>query len=242
MLHEPERVLPEITIGRRHMTSLQKRLFELQDTKYRDFHSKLIPDIEKERIIGIRTPVLRRFAKEFGKTAEAADFLEELPHDYYEENNLHIMLLTQVQDFGKCLEQIEKFLPYIDNWATCDLPLPKCFAKHKEELLEHIRSWIASGETYTIRYGMGVLMRLYLDEDFRPEYPEWVIGVSSEEYYVNMMIAWYLATALVKQWDTVIPYLEERRLSPWVHRKTIQKAVESYRITPEQKGYLKGLR
>lgn len=242
MLHEPERVLPEITIGRRHMTSLQKRLFELQDTKYRDFHSKLIPDIEKERIIGIRTPVLRRFAKEFGKTAEAADFLEELPHDYYEENNLHIMLLTQVQDFGKCLEQIEKFLPYIDNWATCDLPLPKCFAKHKEELLEHIRSWIASGETYTIRYGMGVLMRLYLDEDFRPEYPEWVTGVSSEEYYVNMMIAWYLATALVKQWDTVIPYLEERRLSPWVHRKTIQKAVESYRITPEQKGYLKGLR
>lgn len=224
------------------MTSLQKRLFELQDTKYRDFHSKLIPDIEKERIIGIRTPVLRRFAKEFGKTAEAADFLEELPHDYYEENNLHIMLLTQVQDFGKCLEQIEKFLPYIDNWATCDLPLPKCFAKHKEELLEHIRSWIASGETYTIRYGMGVLMRLYLDEDFRPEYPEWVTGVSSEEYYVNMMIAWYLATALVKQWDTVIPYLEEHRLSPWVHRKTIQKAVESYRITPEQKGYLKGLR
>lgn len=224
------------------MTSLQKRLFELQDTKYRDFHSKLIPDIEKERIIGIRTPVLRRFAKEFGKTAEAADFLEEMPHDYYEENNLHIMLLTQVQDFGKCLEQIEKFLPYIDNWATCDLPLPKCFAKHKEELLEHIRSWIASGETYTIRYGMGVLMRLYLDEDFRPEYPEWVTGVSSEEYYVNMMIAWYLATALVKQWDTVIPYLEERRLSPWVHRKTIQKAVESYRITPEQKGYLKGLR
>ena len=224
------------------MTSLQKRLFELQDTKYRDFHSKLIPDIEKERIIGIRTPVLRRFAKEFGKTAEAADFLEELPHDYYEENNLHIMLLTQVQDFGKCLEQIEKFLPYIDNWATCDLPLPKCFAKHKEELLEHIRSWIASGETYTIRYGMGVLMRLYLDEDFRPEYPKWVTGVSSEEYYVNMMIAWYLATALVKQWDTVIPYLEERRLSPWVHRKTIQKAVESYQITPEQKGYLKGLR
>ena len=179
MLHEPERVLPEITIGRRHMTSLQKRLFELQDTKYRDFHSKLIPDIEKERIIGIRTPVLRRFAKEFGKTAEAADFLEELPHDYYEENNLHIMLLTQVQDFGKCLEQIEKFLPYIDNWATCDLPLPKCFAKHKEELLEHIRSWIASGETYTIRYGMVVLMRLYLDEDFRPEYLEWVTGVSS---------------------------------------------------------------
>ena len=242
MLHEPESVLPEITIGRRVMTSLQERLFELQDTKYRDFHSKLIPNIEKDRVIGIRTPMLRRFAKEFGNIPEAEDFLRELPHYYYEENNLHMMLLTPMKDFETCLEQIEKFLPYIDNWATCDLPLPKCFAKHKEELLPHIRSWIASGETYTIRYGMGVLMRLYLDEDFRPEYPEWVTGVSSEEYYVNMMIAWYLATALAKQWDAVIPYLEESRLSPWVHRKTIQKAVESYRITPEQKVYLKGLR
>lgn len=240
--HGPERVLPEITIGRRVMSSLQERLFELQDTKYRDFHSKLIPNIEKDRVIGIRTPVLRRFAKELGKTPEAEDFLRELPHYYYEENNLHMMLLTPMKDFETCLEQIEKFLPYIDNWATCDLPLPKCFEKHKEELLPHIRRWIASGETYTIRYGMGVLMRLYLDEDFRSEYPEWVTGVNSEEYYVNMMIAWYLATALAKQWDAVIPYLEERRLSPWVHRKTIQKAVESYRITPEQKVYLKGLR
>lgn len=224
------------------MTSLQKRLFDLQDTKYRDFHSKLIPNIDKECVIGIRTPVLRRFAKEFGKTPEVEQFLRELPHCYYEENNLHMMLLASLKDFGQCLEQLERFLPYIDNWATCDLPLPQCFVKHKEELPEHIRSWIASGETYTIRYGIGVLMRLYLDGDFRPEYLEWVTGVSSEEYYVNMMTAWYLATALVKQWDTVIPYLEERRLSPWVHRKTIQKAVESYRITPEQKVYLKGLR
>ena len=224
------------------MTSLQKRLFQLQDTKYRDFHSKLIPNIDKERVIGIRTPMLRQFAKEFRKKPEAEDFLAELPHDYYEENNLHIMLLAQEKDFQRCLEQIESFLPYIDNWATCDLPLPKCFAKHKEELLGHIRIWIASGETYTIRYGMGVLMRLYLDEDFRPEYPEWVAGVVSDEYYVNMMIAWYLATALARQWDTVIPYLEERRLSPWLHRKTIQKAVESYRITPEQKVYLRKLR
>ena len=208
------------------MTSLQKRLFELQDIKYRDFHSKLIPNIDKERVIGIRTPMLRRFAKEFGKKTEAEDFLAELPHDYYEENNLHMMLLAQEKDFQRCLEQIESFLPYIDNWATCDLPLPKCFAKHKEELLGHIRIWIASGETYTIRYGMGVL----------------VAGVVSDEYYVNMMIAWYLATALARQWDTVIPYLEESRLSPWLHRKTIQKAVESYRITPEQKVYLRKLR
>ena len=224
------------------MTSLQKRLFELQDTKYRDFHSKLIPNIDKERVIGIRTPMLRQFAKEFGKKTEAEDFLAELPHDYYEENNLHMMLLAQEKDFQRCLEQIESFLSYIDNWATCDLPLPKCFAKHKEELLGHIRIWIASGETYTIRYGMGVLMRLYLDEDFRSEYLEIPAQVQSEEYYVNMMIAWFFATALAKQWDAAFPYIQEDRLSVWVHNKTIQKAIESYRITPEQKEYLRGLK
>lgn len=224
------------------MTALQKQLFALQDEMYRDFQSKLIPAVDKECVIGIRTPQLRRFAKAFGKTPESVHFLGQTPHHYYEENNLHMMLLSEIRDYKKCLEQIEKFLPYIDNWATCDLPLPKCFAKHKKELLEHIRGWIDSGEIYTIRYGIGVLMRLYLDEDFRPEYLEWVTGVVSEEYYVNMMIAWYLATALAKQWEAVIPYLEERRLSEWVHRKTIQKAVESYRITPKQKVYLKGLR
>ena len=224
------------------MTSLQKRLFQLQDTKYRDFHSKLIPNIDKERVIGIRTPMLRQFAKEFWKKTEAEDFLAELPHDYYEENNLHMMLLAQEKDFQRCLEQIESFLPYIDNWATCDLPLPKCFAKHKEELLGHIRIWIASGETYTIRYGIGMLMTFYLDEDFRPEYLKLAANIRSEEYYVNMMIAWYFATALAKQWEATIPYIEERRLPEWVHRKTIQKAVESYRITPEQKAYLKSFR
>ena len=224
------------------MTHLQEELFKLQDTEYRDFNSSLIPGIEKETVIGVRTPVLRKFAKEYAKSGETEQFMRELPHKYYEENNLHMMLIGQIKDYAECISELEKFLPYIDNWATCDLPLPKCFAKHKEELLGHIRVWIASGETYTIRYGMGVLMRLYLDEDFRPEYPEWVAGVVSDEYYVNMMIAWYLATALARQWDTVIPYLEERRLSPWLHRKTIQKAVESYRITPEQKVYLKKLR
>ena len=224
------------------MTSLQERLFELQDTKYRDFHSKLIPDIEKERIIGIRTPVLRQFAKEFGKTLEAEDFLRELPHDYYEENNLHMILITGITDYEKCLEEVNRFLPYIDNWATCDFPAPKCFERHKEELLPTIKEWISSADTYTVRYGTGMLMRLYLDDDFKPEYAALVAEIQSEEYYINMMIAWYLATALAKQWDATIPYLEERKLSPWVHRKTIQKAVESYRITEEQKVYLKTLR
>ena len=153
-----------------------------------------------------------------------------------------MMLITSIKEYDKCLKEIEKFLPYIDNWATCDLPAPKCFAGHKEELLPHIKQWIHSGETYTIRYGIGMLMRLYLDEDFKPEYADLVAGVTSEEYYVNMMIAWYMATALAKQWDVIIPYVEEHRFSDWVHRKTIQKAVESYRITDEQKGYLRSLR
>ena len=221
---------------------IQAELFELRDEKYRDFHSKLIPDMEKENIIGIRTPVLRKYAKQFAKTEDAVAFLQDIPHTYYEENNLHMMLITSIKEYDKCLKEIEKFLPYIDNWATCDLPAPKCFAGHKEELLPHIKQWIHSGETYTIRYGIGMLMRLYLDEDFKPEYADLVAGVTSEEYYVNMMIAWYMATALAKQWDAIIPYVEEHRFSDWLHRKTIQKAVESYRITDEQKGYLRSLR
>ena len=189
-------------------TALQQQLFTMQDLKYRDFHSRLLPGIDKETIIGIRTPILRKFAKEFRKTEEAKAFLQELPHQYYEENNLHLMIVNAEKDYAACLEQVKRFLPYINNWATCDLPLPKCYAKHKQELLKEIPQWLASGETYTMRYGMGILMSLYLDEDFKPEYLEWVISVRSEEYYVNMMIAWYLATALAKQWDATIPYLE----------------------------------
>ena len=224
------------------MNSLQKQLFELQDLKYRDFHSKILPGIDKEKIIGIRTPQLRKFAKEFAKTEEEVLFLQELPHTYYEENNLHMMLVSWMKDYGACLKEVRRFLPYIDNWATCDLPLPKCFEKHKTELLPEIQSWIMDTHTYTIRYGIGVLMRLYLDEAFLPEFPELVAQVRSEEYYVNMMIAWYMATALAKQWETIIPYIEQKKLPEWVHRKTIQKAVESYRITPEQKAYLKTFR
>ena len=204
------------------LTKLQKQLFELQDLKYRDFHSKLMPETDKETVIGIRTPVLRKFAKEFAGTSEAEAFLRQLPHRYYEENNLHMMLITGIKDYEKCMEEIQRFLPCIDNWATCDYPAPKCFARHKDQVLEEAKRWISSGETYVIRYGIGMLMRLFLDEDFSSEYLEMTAAVQSQEYYVNMMIAWYFATALAKQWDTVIPYLEERKLDRWVHRKTIR--------------------
>ena len=224
------------------MEEIQKHLFELQDMAYRDFHSRLMPDIDKETIIGIRVPVLRKYAKSIAGTELSEKFIKELPHRYYEENNLHMMLITGIRDYDRCISEIERFLPYIDNWATCDFPAPKCFENHKEELLPIIKGWIASGETYTIRYGIGMLMRLYLDEDFDPEYVRLVAGVKSDEYYVNMMIAWYMATALAKQWDAVIPYIEGHKMSDWVHRKTIQKAVESYRITDEQKVYLKKFR
>ena len=224
------------------MEEIQKHLFELQDMAYRDFHSRLMPDIDKETVIGIRVPVLRKYAKSIAGTELSEKFIKELPHRYYEENNLHMMLITGIKDYDRCLSEIERFLPYIDNWATCDFPAPKRFENHKEELLPVIKRWIASSETYTIRYGIGMLMRLYLDEDFDPEYVRLVVGVKSDEYYVNMMIAWYMATALAKQWDAVIPYIEDHCMSDWVHRKTIQKAVESYRITDEQKKYLKGYR
>ena len=224
------------------MTELQRSLFELQDLKYRDFQSKLLPKTEKEKIIGVRTPILRKFAKEFAQTKEAQKFLQELPHQYYEENNLHLMLVTQIRDYKKCLKEVTQFLPYIDNWATCDLPLPKCFEKHKAELIVDVKNWIVSNDTYTIRYGIGVLLRLYLDEDFKDEYPKLVSAVISDEYYVNMMLAWYFATALAKQYGQILPFLEQRRLDQWTHNKAIQKAVESCRITEEQKAYLKTLK
>ena len=224
------------------MDELQQELFKLQDLKYRNFHSKLMPGIDKETIIGIRTPVLRKFAKEFAKTEATEAFLQELPHTYYEENNLHVMWIAMLKDYDMCLAELERFLPYIDNWATCDFAPPKCFEKHKKELWSKIRLWIRSGETYTVRYAVGLLMRFYLDQDFDRRYSDAVAEIRSEEYYVNMMIAWYFATALAKQWDAVIPYIEEHRLADWTHKKTIQKAIESYRITPEQKEYLRSLR
>ena len=221
---------------------VQGKLFELQDLNYRDFHAKLMPTVYKERVIGVRTPALRKFAKEFGKTKEAEEFLKQLPHEYYEEDNLHGVLIAGMKDFDRCIEELERFLPYVDNWATCDLLSPKIFKKHLQELLVKIRVWTVSEHTYMIRFGVGMLMSLYLDEAFELEYPEMVSGIRSNEYYVNMMIAWYFATALAKQYEAVLPFIENGRLDKWTHNKAIQKAVESCRVTDEKKAYLKTLK
>jgi 3-methyladenine DNA glycosylase AlkD len=221
---------------------IQERLFALQDEKYREFQRSLIPGLSKEKIIGIRMPAMRKLAKEFVKEPEAAVFLKQLPHTYYDENILHALLIAEIKDYDACMEAVEAFLPYIDNWAVCDGLSPKVFGKHKAELLEKIRLWIPSEHIYTCRFGIGMLMRWFLDEDFQPGYLELPAAVRSEEYYVNMMTAWFFATALAKQWDAAISYLEQNRLDPWTHNKTIQKARESYRITTEQKEYLKRLK
>lgn len=221
---------------------VRTRLFELRDLKYREFHSKLMPTVDPDLIIGVRTPKLRNFAKEFGKMPEAEGFLKILPHKYYEENNLHGFLVESIKDYGECVMAVNTFLPYVDNWATCDLMRPKVFKKHLPELLEEIRRWLETDETYTVRFGLEMLMTFYLDEQFDIGYPELVAGVRSEEYYVNMMIAWYFATALAKQYEAALPYIEEQRLDKWTHNKAIQKAVESYRISPEQKAYLRTLK
>lgn len=224
------------------VSMIQERLFALQDEKYREFQRSLIPGLPRENIIGIRIPAMRKLAKEFVKEPEAAVFLKQLPHTYYDENILHALLIAEIKDYDACMEAVEAFLPYIDNWAVCDGLSPKAFGKHKAELLEKIRLWIPSEHIYTCRFGIGMLMRWFLDEDFQPGYLELPAAVRSEEYYVNMMTAWFFATALAKQWDAAIPYLEQNRLDTWTHNKTIQKARESYRITTEQKEYLKRLK
>ena len=228
--------------SKEYLNFISEQLFALQDTEYQVFQSKLMPTIPPETVIGVRTPLLRKLAKELAGTPQAEQFLHSLPHKYYEENNLHAFLIEKIRDYDTALAETETFLPYIDNWATCDCFCPKVFAKHKEELLISIRRWLDSGKLYTVRYAMGMLMRYYLDEDFRPEYLAWVAGVHSEEYYLNMMRAWYFATALAKQPDAALPWLTERRLDIWTHNKTIQKAVESYRIPPEMKQQLRELR
>ena len=221
---------------------IRKELFRMQDTQYRDFQAKLLPNVLPDGMIGVRTPDLRKFAKQLVKQGEADGFLRELPHRYFDENQLHAFILSELKDFDRCIGEVCRFLPYVDNWATCDQLSPKTFKKHRPELLEYVQGWLASHETYTVRFAVGMLMQHFLDEDFDPAYPEAVAKIRSEEYYINMMIAWYFATALAKQYDAVIPYLENRRLDDWTHNKTIQKAVESYRITEEQKAYLKSLR
>jgi len=221
---------------------IREELFRLQDLKYREMQIRTIPTVKAEAIIGVRTPELRAMAKELSREEEIRVFLDELPHSYFEENQLHAFIISGMKDYSECLRQLERFLPYVDNWATCDQMSPKVFRKHRGELTGNIRRWIDSTETYTVRFGIGMLMEHYLEEDFDPAYPETVAGIRSEEYYVRMMIAWYFATALAKQYEAVIPFIEQRRLDPWTHNKTIQKSIESYRITPEQKTYLRSLK
>ena len=224
------------------MQTITEQLFELQDPEYKQFHSKLMPTISPEVIIGVRTPKLRKLARQIAKSTEVERFMEQLPHHYYEENNLHGFLIEDIKDFDECIQALNDFLPYVDNWATCDMMAPKVLKKDLPKLYEWIKVWIASGETYTIRFGVNMLMKYFMKDVFSPEYPQLVASVRSEQYYVKMVVAWYFATALAKQYDAVLPYLTEHKLDVWTHNKTIQKAVESYRITPEQKAYLKTLR
>lgn len=221
---------------------IRQSLFSLQDTGYRDFQAKLIPGASAETMIGVRTPALRALAKQLLKQEDIGEFLQDLPHRYFDENQLHAFIISEIKDYGTCMEEVCRFLPYIDNWATCDQLSPKVFRKHRPELLLMVREWLQSAHTYTVRFGTGMLMQHFLDEDFDPEYPALAAGIRSEEYYINMMTAWYFATALAKQYDTILPYIEEHRLDPWVHNKTIQKAIESRRVTEEQKKYLRSLK
>ena len=223
-------------------TNISAQLFALQDQAYADFQSKLLPTVLRETVIGVRTPDLRKMAKQICKTPITQEFLQTLPHRYFDENQLHAFILSEEKDFNTCIAELEQFLPYVDNWATCDQLSPRCFKKHTTELLPFIRKWMRSTHTYTKRFGIGSLMRYYLDEAFRPESLEWVASIKSDEYYIRMMQAWFFATALAKQWEATLPYIEQHRLEKDTHNKTIQKAVESFRITDEQKELLKTYR
>jgi 3-methyladenine DNA glycosylase AlkD len=223
------------------MEKIVKELFEMQDEKYRDFQSALIPGSDLEKVIGIRTPLLRKYAKNL-PLEDAKAFLLELPHEYFDENQLHAFIVSEIKDIDACIKEVNTFLPYVDNWATCDQMSPVIFKKHKDKLLVEVKRWIASSETYTVRFGIKMLMQHFLDEDFNLEYPKMVAKIQSEEYYVKMMIAWYFATALAKQYDSVIPFIEEGRLEKWTHNKAIQKSIESYRITTDKKKYLRSLK
>lgn len=221
---------------------IQEELFKLQDISYKEFHSNLIPTIDKNTIIGIRIPLLRSYAMKIKYTKEADKFLNTLPHTYYDENVLHALLLSEITDYETFIKSIQAFLPYIDNWAVCDVLKPKSIKKHKQIFIDEIKSWISSKDTYTIRFGVVMLMTYYLDEDYQKDYLNYPLQVKSDEYYVNMAISWFYATALAKHYDEVVKILKDKKLSVWVHNKTIQKAIESYRITKEQKEELKKLK
>ena len=222
--------------------SIQETLVSLADPAYQTFQSKLMPTVDSEKILGVRVPQLRKLVKQLSGTQAAAEFLDELPHRYYDEDNLHGFLISAGKDFSWVLTQLDRFLPYVDNWATCDLISPKVFKSHPAGLEEKIQTWLAVEEEYTVRFGLGTLLSFYLDDAFRPEHLQWAASLDREEYYIRMMVAWYFTTALAKQYDQALPYLQENRLDPWTHNKTIQKAVESTRVSPEHKAYLRTLR
>ena len=225
------------------MNELQQHLFGMRDAAYAAFIAKLTPGFPPSHFIGVRVPLLRTIARSFAKEEAASQsFLSHLPHSYYEEDMLHGMLISLVKDYDRCLDLTDRFLPYVDNWAVCDTLSPKVFAKHKAQLLENILRWSSSSHTYTCRFGLRMLMTHFLDDSFSADFLEIPAAIHSEEYYVKMMVAWFFATALAKQWEATLPYLENRQLDPWTHRKTIQKAIESYRIPPERKDYLRTLR
>ncbi len=217
-------------------------LLSVKDEDYKNFTAPLIPTVDRGKILGVRVPLLRKYAKEVFKRGNYSTFLRKLPHKYSEEDNLHAFIIEQIKDFNVCIQEVERFLPYLDNWATTDMLNPRCFTKNKGELLKKIKVWLNSNKTYTVRFAIKLLMNLYLDEDFELEYLELVANIKSTEYYVNMMIAWYFATALAKRYDEAVKYLTKNKLPVWVHNKTVQKAVESYRITKERKLFLKGLK
>ena len=221
---------------------IRKTLISMQDEKYRVFQVKLFPTVDPETVIGVRTPDLRSYAKKLLKEEGISAFPSDLPHRYFDENQLHAFIISEIKDYGRCMGEVNRFLPYVDNWATCDQMSPKVFKKNRPQLLKQIRIWLKSDRTYTIRFAIGMLMEHYLDDAFDISYPEVVAVIRSDEYYVNMMIAWYFATALAKQYDEILPFIGNRRLDVWTHNKAIQKAIESYRITPEQKEYLKRLK
>ncbi len=222
--------------------SVYEELCKYKDDKYRDFQSNLVPNISKDTILGVRTPDMRKIAKDMFGTAEGSKYLKKLPHKYYEENLVHFFMIAMIKDFDECIKETERFLPYIDCWPVCDQSSPKAFKKKHDELLPLIKKWIDSDHVYTSRFGMRMLMNEFLGEDFKPEYLKWVASKKGEDYYLKMMIAWYFATALAKQYDATIPYFEKHVLDDWCHKKAIQKAVESFRVTDEHKEYLKSLR
>ncbi|WP_028242987.1 DNA alkylation repair protein [Pseudobutyrivibrio ruminis] len=221
---------------------IKKDLFENQDIKYRDFQSKLTPTIAENSAIGVRTPILRKLAKQYCTRGDVADFFNDLPHQYFDENQLHAFIISETKDFEECITLLERFLPYVDNWATCDQMSPKCFKKNHELLKPYLLNWLKSDDTYTVRFAIVTFMSQFLDDDFDENYLKLISEVKSDEYYINMAISWYFATALAKQYESTIVYIENNVLDTWTHNKTIQKAIESYRVTDEHKSYLKSLK